>query len=99
MQPTSKPISSADQGGQPAKAGSLQDRLRATTDMLEALAADKALLAEIPVEERTRLLRAAGEVYCPDPNIRRRLVKGKAEGECRLGWRFDAAAFFVLPLV
>ena len=77
MQPTSKPISSADQGGQPAKAGSLQDRLRATTDMLEALAADKALLAEIPVEERTRLLRAAGEVYCPDPNIRRRLVKGK----------------------
>jgi len=52
-------------------------RLLTTTRILEALAANRALLAEIPVEERTRLLRAVGQLCCPDVRVRRRLLKSK----------------------
>jgi len=45
--------------------------------MLEKAAADRALLAQLSVEERTRLLTAAGEIYCPDVKERRRLVKAR----------------------
>jgi len=54
---------------------SLAARLRAATAVLEAVARDRALLSEIPVEERTRLLTAAGEVYAPDVQQRRQLIK------------------------
>src|ERR1051325_7237 len=40
-------------------------------------ASNRALLADLSTEERTRLLKAAGDVYCPDVNARRRLVKAK----------------------
>ena len=53
------------------------ERVRAATEMLEALAENEALLAGISVEERARLLQAAGQVYCPDVRIRRRFVKNK----------------------
>jgi NAD(P)-dependent dehydrogenase (short-subunit alcohol dehydrogenase family) len=43
--------------------------------VLEALAADRARLAALPEADRTRLLRAAGEVSRPDAIARRRLVK------------------------
>ena len=42
---------------------------------LEGIASDRALLAAIPGADRTRLLRAAGEVSRPDALARRRLVK------------------------
>jgi NAD(P)-dependent dehydrogenase (short-subunit alcohol dehydrogenase family) len=55
----------------------LAERLRAAAETLEAISNDRALLSQLSVEERTRLLQAAGQVYCPDLNERRRLVKAK----------------------
>ncbi len=69
---TSPPHAStiADGSGQ-----SLEQRLRAAANLLEEIVADRALLAEIPVEDRNRLLQAAGRVSRPDVIDRRRLLK------------------------
>jgi NAD(P)-dependent dehydrogenase (short-subunit alcohol dehydrogenase family) len=61
----------------PSHDAALAERLRAAAETLEAVAADRAMLSKLPIEERTRLLQAAGQVYCPDVNERRRLVKAK----------------------
>ncbi|MGK2963625.1 MAG: SDR family oxidoreductase [Gemmatimonadaceae bacterium] len=53
----------------------LAARLRAAADLLEEIVGDRALLAEIPVEDRNRLLQAAGRVSRPDVIDRRRLLK------------------------
>jgi NAD(P)-dependent dehydrogenase (short-subunit alcohol dehydrogenase family) len=53
----------------------LTDRLRAATEFLEEIAANRALLAGFPEEERIRLFRAAGMVSRPDAPARRRVVK------------------------
>jgi NAD(P)-dependent dehydrogenase (short-subunit alcohol dehydrogenase family) len=50
-------------------------RVRAAVAALEAIAADRTLLAGVPVEDRNRLLRSAGEVSRPDAIVRRQLVK------------------------
>lgn len=52
-----------------------RDQLREATQFLESIATNRSLLAEIPSEERARLVQAAGQVYCPSPVERRRLVK------------------------
>ena len=54
---------------------SLAERLKAAADLLEEIVEDRALLAEIPVEDRNRLLQAAGKVSRPDVIDRRRLLK------------------------
>ncbi len=51
----------------------LQQALRT----LEEVVANRAMLAQLSVEERSRFLKAAGEVYCPELDSRRRLVKAK----------------------
>ncbi len=53
------------------------DQLRAATEVLEAVAANRSLLADLPLAERTRLLSAAGDVYSPDVEARRRQIKGE----------------------
>lgn len=58
-----------------SKRAELAAQLRAATELLEKAATDRALLGELSQEERTRLLKAAGDVYCPDVRARRRLVK------------------------
>jgi NAD(P)-dependent dehydrogenase (short-subunit alcohol dehydrogenase family) len=50
-------------------------RLKAATETLEAIARDRTLLQELTVEERTRLLSAAGHVFDPDVVARRRAAK------------------------
>src|SRR5215212_9968386 len=55
----------------------MAERLRATAELLEAVAKNRSLLASLSVEERTRLLAAAGEIFCPDVSERRRLVKAR----------------------
>jgi NAD(P)-dependent dehydrogenase (short-subunit alcohol dehydrogenase family) len=55
----------------------LTERLRAAAELLEAAANNRALLSTLTVEERTRLLQAAGNIYCPDVSERRRLVKAR----------------------
>src|SRR6266404_1131444 len=58
-----------------AKDDELAQRFRVAIELLEAVARNRVLLAELSGEERTRLLKAAGEVYCPEPEERRRLLK------------------------
>jgi NAD(P)-dependent dehydrogenase (short-subunit alcohol dehydrogenase family) len=53
------------------------DRLRAVAEVLEAIVADRSLLASLPLDERTRLLNAAGDVYSPDVEARRRQIKAE----------------------
>lgn len=54
------------------------ERLRAATELLEEILADRALLAEVSKPEQRRFLEAAGLVWCPDTKARRRLVKALA---------------------
>ena len=58
---------------------SLAARLKAAADILEMAVKDRALLAELSVADRTRLLTAAGDIYCPDLKERRRLVKARVK--------------------
>jgi NAD(P)-dependent dehydrogenase (short-subunit alcohol dehydrogenase family) len=53
----------------------LRERFRAAADVLEAVDADRGLLAQLTPEERERFLCAARLVSDPDPRARRRLVK------------------------
>jgi len=57
--------------------GELTAQLKAAAELLEKVAGNRALLATLSVEERTRLLKAAGDIYSPDVSERRRLVKAK----------------------
>jgi NAD(P)-dependent dehydrogenase (short-subunit alcohol dehydrogenase family) len=59
------------------KIDGLAEQLKAAAGILEIAAANRALLAEISEEEYARLRTAAGAIYCPDVNERRRLVKAK----------------------
>ena len=56
-------------------AAEVAEKLREATELLERVAADRALMAGLSSEERRQLIRAAGEVFSPDPAARRRLVK------------------------
>jgi NAD(P)-dependent dehydrogenase (short-subunit alcohol dehydrogenase family) len=53
----------------------LAERIRAAADLLEMIAADRALLTAASDEDRLRLLRASGQVSRPDAVDRRRLVQ------------------------
>jgi NAD(P)-dependent dehydrogenase (short-subunit alcohol dehydrogenase family) len=53
----------------------LSDKVIAAVELLESVADNRALLAELTEEERTRLLHAAGKVSRPDAVDRRRLLK------------------------
>ena len=55
----------------------LSERLRVAIEVLEQVVGDRALLAELSDEERTRLFQAAGKIHTPDLNARRQLVKAK----------------------
>jgi NAD(P)-dependent dehydrogenase (short-subunit alcohol dehydrogenase family) len=50
-------------------------QLKAAAEILEKASANRALLSTLSQEERTRLLKAAGDIYCPDLTQRRKLVK------------------------
>ncbi len=52
-------------------------RLEAATELLEAIVADRSLLSDVTLAERTRLLAAAGDVYEPDVEARRRQIKAQ----------------------
>jgi len=51
------------------------EKAREAAALLEAIATDRAILARLTPDDRTRLLHAAGEVSRPDALARRRLVK------------------------
>ena len=52
-------------------------RVQTAVELLEAVMADRTLLSGFSDEERSRLMRAAGEVYCPDVTARKGLLKAK----------------------
>ena len=51
------------------------EQLRAATTLLESVARDRTTLDGLTLAERTRLLNAAGDVFCPDIEQRRQLAK------------------------
>ena len=51
--------------------------MAAALALLEEVAANRARLLELSHEDRTRLIQAAGQLYCPDVRERRRLVKAR----------------------
>ena len=53
------------------------EQLRAAIEVLEKVAANRALMACLSPEEYTRLRRAAGEVFSPDPKEKRKFVKAR----------------------
>src|SRR5215218_9913420 len=67
------------------------ERLRALTDALEEIVRDRGLLGALTVDERTRLLRAAGDVHEPDLVQRRRWGKAVRRNEKAARARRDEA--------
>jgi NAD(P)-dependent dehydrogenase (short-subunit alcohol dehydrogenase family) len=55
--------------------GALVAQLKSAAELLEAVAADRTLLAGMSKEDRVRLMQAAGQIFCPDVAERRRLIK------------------------
>jgi NAD(P)-dependent dehydrogenase (short-subunit alcohol dehydrogenase family) len=55
------------------------EQLKAAIEVLEQATANRALLASLSDAEHTRLMKAAGDLYCPDVDQRRRLVKAKVK--------------------
>ena len=55
------------------------EELHAAIALIEKAAADRALLAGLSDADHTRLMKAAGDLYCPDINQRRKLVKAKVK--------------------
>jgi NAD(P)-dependent dehydrogenase (short-subunit alcohol dehydrogenase family) len=53
------------------------EQLRAAIHALEKAAANRALMTGLSPEEYARLLRAAGEVFHPDPKEKRRFIKAR----------------------
>ena len=67
-----------------APPGETAAKLRAATELLESVARDRGLLGSLSIEERTRLLTAAADVFNPDVVQRRRFTKAQAQaGEGR----------------
>ncbi|HEX4264911.1 MAG TPA: SDR family NAD(P)-dependent oxidoreductase [Verrucomicrobiae bacterium] len=60
------------------KNGEIAAQLRDAAELLSQVAANRALLMELPEPERIKFLQAAGAIYCPDVKMRRRLVKASA---------------------
>jgi NAD(P)-dependent dehydrogenase (short-subunit alcohol dehydrogenase family) len=58
-----------------AEPGDFPARVRAASELLEAIIADRSLLTRIPRDEQRRLIQAAGHVYSPDASARRQLVR------------------------
>ena len=72
------PDSSPTPAAPPAAASphsDLRERLLAATELLQAIARDRALMAALSADERHHLIRAAGDIFCPDVIERRRLSR------------------------
>lgn len=55
------------------------EAIKAAIALLERANQDRSLLAGLTDAEHTRLMKAAGDLYCPDVDQRRRLVKAKVK--------------------
>ncbi len=64
-------------GSEDATETELAARLRAATELLEAVATDRGLLDGLTHDEQVRLVNAAGDVFCPDVEERRQRAKAR----------------------
>jgi NAD(P)-dependent dehydrogenase (short-subunit alcohol dehydrogenase family) len=71
-----------------AAADDIAEQLRAATELLESVVRDRGLLGSLSIEERTRLLSAAADVFNPDVVQRRRFTKAQRKQE--RGARIDS---------
>ncbi|MEO6468914.1 MAG: SDR family oxidoreductase [Acidimicrobiia bacterium] len=72
----------ADENAQNDGSGDdVAERLRDLTALLEAVATDPTLLAPLTETERIRLRSAAGDVFAPDVELRRRRVRARQRRE------------------
>ena len=55
----------------------LLTRVEAAAELLESIMADRDILRELPAETRERLMRAVGEVHCPDLKARKGIFKAR----------------------
>jgi NAD(P)-dependent dehydrogenase (short-subunit alcohol dehydrogenase family) len=55
----------------------LSERVRAAAELLETLSRDQSMLYRLPEQERVRLVNAAGDVFCPDLEVRRQQVRAR----------------------
>ncbi|CAN5668709.1 SDR family oxidoreductase [soil metagenome] len=55
----------------------LAQRLHEVTELLESIAEDRSLLSALDTDGRTRLLSAAGDVFCPDVEERRQQIRAR----------------------
>jgi NAD(P)-dependent dehydrogenase (short-subunit alcohol dehydrogenase family) len=55
----------------------IRDRLRSTTEFLDSIAGNRAVLDEVSAEDRQRFLQAVARVYSPDRYDRRRMAKDR----------------------
>ena len=53
----------------------VQARIREITDVLEAMAKDRQIMADLPFDDRKRLLAAVTLMFNPSPSVRRNMVK------------------------
>ncbi len=66
-------------------------RVEAASELLEIIIADREVMCDLPAETRERLMRAVGEVHCPDMKARKALVKTRQrEQKARKLHRDDA---------
>ena len=70
---------------------SFPERLRATAELLEQIAADWRLLEHLPAEERRRFHDAIARMYNPDPVARRRRMKAEERARRAAGTRREEA--------
>ena len=68
-------MSDGEHNGERGRPDERVERLREAIAALEAVTRDRGLLGELTLEERTRLLTAAGDVFNPDVRSRRRFSK------------------------
>src|SRR5688572_7296140 len=54
------------------------ERVRDAIELLEAIASDRAVLKDVPADDRERLLQAVARVYSPDRSERRQMAKAAA---------------------
>ncbi len=78
-----------ENGETPVSEPSSAERLQLATEILESVVRDRGLLGSLSVEERTRLLTAAANVFNPDAVQRRRYTKAKRKEERDASIRAD----------
>jgi NAD(P)-dependent dehydrogenase (short-subunit alcohol dehydrogenase family) len=70
-----------------SKEEGLQERLRATIELLEQIAGDWRLLDQLPAADRKRLHEVVARLYNPDPVLRRRRIKAEERARKAAGNR------------